>query len=1121
MTRKCMWVLLTLVLWSGLGGAQGLPSGLPVGPGLPVPPSLSPAELERILREHSGPEQGQVPPPAPGAPLPPPPVEAAPPPRAEAPSAPKQDAVEPAKPEEAAEASDPGAPAAPSPRDVLGEIRQASRERPQGDLPIFGFNLFEGASPFQPVQGVAVPDDYVVGPGDTLRVTVWGRFDADYLLTVDNEGRVLFPKVGPVQLGGLTYIRARERLKSTAESITGVSASVTLGTTRTIQVFVVGEARQPGTHTLGPFSTVIHAVLAAGGPTPLGSLRQVELRRAGRAVAALDLYGFILRGEIEGDRPLDNGDVVVISRAATHVWLFGRVKRPAVYELRPGEGLRDLLAYAGGLQPDAYGGRIQVERAEGNRSRVVLDVPLDEIRTDFTLQDGDSVRVFPLRPEIENRVALYGHVFRPDTYAFRPGMRVSDLIRSFDALKPEAELSYAVVLREEGPDRVRRTIPFDLGSALQTPGSGADLALQPKDEIYVFSRYQFRPPLRAEAQGEVRNPGLLRFERGARVSDLVRLAGGLTAEALLARAELLRFLPDRTRSLHHVDLGRALGGDKEHDLVLEDEDVLVVHSLKESVPERVVRAEGQVHRPGTYPLTAGMRVSELVFKAGELTKDAHLAEAHLFRLHPVSKEISFHAVDLRGALEGRPEADLLLQDMDRLVIYSAHDLVIPRTVSVAGEVKSPATYPLGEGMRVADLVLKANGLTRDAHQGEAHLFRTDPESKEVTIHVFHLGRALSGDPADNLLLRDEDRVVVHSAYEYSPRQKVYASGYVNQPGEYPYAVNMRVRDLVLAAAGLKEEAYLAEAEVVRSEVVEGETMEVATLRFSLADALAGDPGANLLLRPHDKLFVKRIREWRETARIELAGEVQFPGTYFVSKGERLSSVLERAGGLTANAYPPGAVFTRESAREQQQRRLDELRERLEQAVLRIGAAEVQGALSAEDVAAQRQYLEAQQALVRKLQAVRATGRVVVRVQSPEALRGTPWDLAVEDGDTLTVPKTPQTVAVVGQVYNPTSLVWEPEGRTVEHYLAKTGGPTPDADAKEIYVVRADGTVMSRGSNAAYSWWSRGILGLEVHPGDTVLVPEKVLRVSYMKELKDITQILFQVAVTAGVAVALF
>ena len=639
------------------------------------------------------------------------------------------------------------------------------------------------------------------------------------------------------------------------------------------------------------------------------------------------------------------------------------------------------------------------------------------------------VRVYPLKPQISNQVTLIGHVYQPGSYAYRDGMRVSELIGSLDALKPDVELAYAVVLRETGAERSKTTLPLHLGKALDGTDAGENLALRPQDEVYVFSRFMFRPPLRALATGEVRKPGLYRIEAGTRVADLLRQAGGLTSTALLSRAQVLRYLPDHSRQTLYVDLGAALAGDPTHNIALQDEDRLEVHSVWDETFSESVEVKGEVKRAGDIPLTRSMRVRDLVFKAG--------------------------------------------------------------------------------------------GLTKDAYRPVAHLYRTNRRSKEVTIHTFDLGRALAGDEADDLLLQDLDQVVIHSTYQFSPPQMVLVSGMVHHPGEYPYATNMRVRDLVLAGGGVTEDAYLVEGEVVRNEVIGGEIAQTRTIHISLEQALAGDETSNLALEPYDKLLVKRIPDWKKIRSIKIMGEVLFPGNYFVSKNEKLSTVIRRAGGYTSQAHLRGAVFTRESARKLQQERMDDLRARLEQTILRTTASEGRTTTNPEDIVAEKEYLAAQRALVVKLGNVKATGRVVVKILPLEELEGSTWDIVLKDGDALSIPPTPQTVAVLGQVYNPTSLLWEPDNKRVEHYLGKTGGATQDAEKDSIYVVLADGTVVSPESASGGNWWEGGVRGFELYPGDTVLVPERVYRFQLMRGIRDITQILFQLAVTAGVVVNLF
>ncbi|HSH70974.1 MAG TPA: SLBB domain-containing protein, partial [Deferrisomatales bacterium] len=874
----------------------------------------------------------------------------------------------------------------------------------------------------------------------------------------DGEGRALVPRIGPVTVGGLTYSEARAALRRKAEAITGVSTTVLLSALRPLQVLVVGEVMKPGAATLQPFSTTVHALMAAAGPSDIGSLRGIIVRRGGAILAELDLYQFLHEGRVEGDQILHTGDVVVVPKARRLVELGGEVRKPAIYELLDGEGLRALLGYAGGLAPGANGGRVQIDRSLGNERRVEVDISLQELDADLPLQDGDRIRVFPLPPEVSNEVALYGHLHQPGPHAWTPGMRVSDLIGAPGALKPDVDLTYAVIVRRSGVERSRRIYPFHPEASLLDPGSDADPVLEPLDEVYIFPGDQFRLPLQAKANGEVRQPGWHRILPGARVADLVRLAGGLTVEGLTARAELIRRVAEGSQTTLYVDLALALAGDPVQNLELHDRDELVVRPVTAAHPEVFALIEGEIQGVKQPADAAGATVPER-FQAG---------------------------------LDG---------------VTSRREAV---------------RIPLTREMRIHELVFKAGGLTKDAYLPVAHLYRTDPETRQVTIHTFDLGKAMGGESAADLVLADRDHVVIHAADEFHPVRPVVVAGMVTAPGQYPFAENIRVRDLVLAAGGLREAAYLAEAEIVRAEVVDGgEKVETRTIPLDLGKAMAGAPTDNLLLEPYDKLLVKQIPEWRETWSIEIAGEVRFPGMYYVAKGEHLSSVLQRAGGYSSSAYLRGAVFARESARLRQQQRLDELRERLQQTLLRAASADVMASINPGDVGAMQQYLSAQQELLQKLKEARATGRVVVKLLPLDDLEGSTWDVALENGDKLTVPKTPQTVDVVGAVYNPTSLLWELQKPKVEHYLYKTGGPTRDAEDGEIYVVRSDGTVVSGRSLSDASWWSRGIQDLDLFPGDTVLVPEKVIRAPYMRQLRDITQILYQIAITAGVAITLF
>ena len=282
-------------------------------------------------------------------------------------------------------------------------------------------------------------------------------------------------------------------------------------------------------------------------------------------------------------------------------------------------------------------------------------------------------------------------------------------------------------------------------------------------------------------------------------------------------------------------------------------------------------------------------------------------------------------------------------------------------------------------------------------------------------------------------------------------------------------------------------------------------------------ALAGDPGANVPLRVFDLLAVRQIPDWSEKIQATLSGQFRFPGPYAARKGERLSSLIERAGGFTRDAYLRGAVFVRASAQRTQQAAIEKLIGDLELQVAQQ-AQQVGGVIDKEDLEAKKELQAARQALVAQLKTVKAKGRVIIRLGDGN-IKGTPYDIPLEDGDRLEVPPKMNVVNVVGRVYNPTGVIYDPAQDSLQYYLEKVGGPAEGADKDHIFALKVDGSVVSR-DNAGGSF-SGGIMSAKMEPGDTVMVPEKLVQVRAMKDIKDITQILMQIAVTVGVLIALF
>ncbi|MEJ2365918.1 MAG: SLBB domain-containing protein [Deltaproteobacteria bacterium] len=379
--------------------------------------------------------------------------------------------------------------------------------KPVGELQVFGHDIFSRPpDSFAPPTNVPVTEDYVVGPGDEIRVLMWGRIDAEYSLVVSKDGTIQFPRIGSISVAGMTYKDMKQLLKKEAESITGVTISVTMGRLRSITVFVVGEVKMPGAYTVSAFDTVINALLISGGPSPLGSLRNVQLKRNGKIVTTIDFYAFLLEGDTSKDKRLQPGDVVFVPKAENLVAIAGNVKRPAIYELKGNLSLNALIELAGGLAPSAYKQRVQIERSYKHEKHLVLDVTYTGAKSEagFDLQDGDIVKVFPIAPEKVDAVYVYGNVSRPGSYSYRPGMRVTDVIRDETELKSDTDLSYGLIKRYVEPDMHAEFIPINLGRAIINRDSRSDLKLEPYDEIYIFNKWLFSYKPYARIRGEVR-----------------------------------------------------------------------------------------------------------------------------------------------------------------------------------------------------------------------------------------------------------------------------------------------------------------------------------------------------------------------------------------------------------------------------------------------------------------------------------------------------------------------------------------------------------------------------------------------------------------------------------------
>jgi protein involved in polysaccharide export with SLBB domain len=604
---------------------------------------------------------------------------------------------------------------------------QVSRRSPTPER--FGMEVFRnGTGNLEDLpMDVPVGPEYVLGPGDGLKIDLWGSVSQRLQRTVDREGRVSLPEVGTVLVAGRSLGDVQHEVQAVLRTqFRDVQADLALARLRNVRVYVVGDVARPGAYDISALSTPLNAVYAAGGPTDTGSLRTVRHFRGKVLVEEVDLYDLLLHGTRPDVKLLQPGDTILVPPAGPQVTVEGMVRRPAIYEIRDEQDLADVLALAGGVLSSGTLRHIDVERVEAHEKRTMvrLDLPpnndqpaVDQALEQFKVKDGDDVKISPILPYSDKTVYLDGHVFRPGKYPYREGMKITDVVNSYSDLLPEPSNQHAEIIRLNPPDYTPVVLAFNLGDALS--GADQDLVLKPFDTVRIFGRYDFEDLPVIAVTGEVRDPGEHQTNGVTRLRDAIYLAGGLTPDAKLEDAQIFRKTDDSQLKVISVNLEKALAGDPADNVTLQAKDRVLVHRNLAKVDPPSVFIRGEVAKPGKYPLGENLSAAGLVRLAGGLKRGAYTETADLTRylVENGQKVIGEHTtVPIAAALANQPDTDVRLHDGDVLTIGElAGWNDVGASIVVKGEVLHPGTYGIQEGERLSSIIARAGGLRSDAY----------------------------------------------------------------------------------------------------------------------------------------------------------------------------------------------------------------------------------------------------------------------------------------------------------------------------------------------------------------------------------------------------------------------
>jgi protein involved in polysaccharide export with SLBB domain len=619
---------------------------------------------------------------------------------------------------------------------------------------VFGRDIFrQRALSFEPNANMAIPQTYVLGPGDQVVVDIYGASQSTLVHTISPEGTITVSGYGPIQLSGLSVAAAQTKLRRTLGSrYQSSNLQVTVNNTRTIQVNVMGEVNTPGTYHLSALATVFYALYRAGGINSLGTLRSVKVFRNGRLVTVVDIYDYILNGRLAGNINLQDNDVISVDPYDCLVGITGNVKRPMFYEMRKDESVATLLKYAGGFTGDAHKKSVRLVRQTGERYQVYNVNEFD--MADFKVEDGDAVTVDGMINRYENMVEVKGAVFRPGQFQLGTSINsVKTLVEAAEGLTEDAFTSHAVLHRLKA-DRSLEVLPIDIQGIMA--GTVADVPLKNEDVLFIMTQEDLRQERTLTITGEVMSPGVYEYADNVTIEDLIVMAGGLTDQASLAKVDVSRRIIDKRATAKNREIAKTytfelkdgLMIDGQRNFTLEPYDIVHVRRSPTFSNARNITVNGEVNYEGNFTLESkNMRLSDAIKMAGGLTEDAYLRGARLTRVLSEEERLlrssTLNAVreiltdrgdsvawnkmdlannypigiDLEAAVKNPGcDADILLREGDRIFVPEYDPIV-----KISGDVLFPNTVFFEKGKGYKKYVEQAGGFGQRAKKSKTFI----------------------------------------------------------------------------------------------------------------------------------------------------------------------------------------------------------------------------------------------------------------------------------------------------------------------------------------------------------------------------------------------------------------
>ncbi|MDA9781655.1 SLBB domain-containing protein [Schleiferiaceae bacterium] len=709
----------------------------------------------------------------------------------------------------------------------------------QANTMVFGKHIFtNGSLSLYEVSKDYIPNDsYILGPGDVVTVSIFGKSQADLQFTIKPDGFIEPTNLPKIYLKGISLGQAREAVRSRLQNFYRFDKgqfALTLTTARTLTIQITGAVAQPGTYTLSAYNTAFNALIAAGGPSKLGTVRNIQVINGGK-VKELDVYEYLFNPQKQSDYYLQNNDILYVPFIGDLVEVKGSVKQVGVFEMKEKETFSDLLDYTGGYLNDALRDEIQLVRKnkEGSFVKEYSGAELAKL----TFEDGDKVIIATQTSDKKDYVEVNGWVDYPGIYGIRDYASIKQVLQKV-GIREETRMDVAYLTRTL-VDGTRRLIQFSPEAQLASEDSLA-LVLLPEDQITVFNISDFVDKATVAIEGAVRQPGTFALDESANVAFLIDLAKGLKQDAKLDLAYLFRENPDGTTEIETLNLEEILSGASSFEL--RDKDVLRVLSEKAFIDASTVSIVGAVRNPIELTVDSAVTVKALIDLANGLKKDARTDKAYIFRTYPDgSQEI----LTLDLAAEIAVEDPMPLMDKDQVRILSERTYYDGAVLSISGEVRNRLEMPYDSTITLDEVLTLAGGLTFAGDSSKVIVYRIAFNGKDIgKVKELTLDSRMSGA----FTFEPFDAIVVRKKPGFEFQEYVNIGGEVAYPGRYAIRDGEKVGELIRKAGGLTKEAFPQAASFTR----QGKGKVFISIDRILR---AGNTYNNIQLLPGDDLFI--------------------------------------------------------------------------------------------------------------------------------------------------------------------------------------------------------------------------------------------------------------------------